>query len=240
MVGRILLIVAAVVVAAVGALLVLLYADRADDRAIARLEPLDVLVVISAVPAGTTVAAAQEAGAFDLREIPRSAVVPGALTELTAVADQLVVVELFEGEQLSSLKLGVVEDLTALQPAAGNLAASFLFADPNRVAGFVTPGAEVVVFTTTTTPDGRPNTRVVLERVSVLAVGSATSAEDLGAAGAAESNVALLTLSLDQRQAEQMILAQSLGELYLGLLDEDSAVTRDGGSTDTDLFEAVP
>ena len=66
MVGRVILLIAAFVVAGLGALLVFLYAQQADERAAAQFDSVDVLVATQEVAAGTTVAAALEAGSFEL------------------------------------------------------------------------------------------------------------------------------------------------------------------------------
>lgn len=238
MAGRVALLVAAVVVAGIGAVLVVLYANQADERARAALEPRSVLVVIEPVSAGVTVRQAVEAGALELDDIPGDAVVDEALGDVTGVADLVITTDLYPGEQLIQPKLGSGTDLDPLGIPEGRIASSFLFEDPERVASFLSPGSEVAVFLTRTTPQG-PTTRLLLERVEVLGVGG-TPQDPAAGQPAAEVSRALLTLSLDQRQAERLILAQTLGELYLGLLTDTSQVVPDLGVTDEDLFEVTP
>ena len=46
-----------------------------------------------------------------------------------------------------------------------------------------------------------------------------------------------MTLAVTQKQLEQLVHAQTLGELYLGLLKDDSQVsTSDSGVTANNLF----
>ncbi len=52
-----------------------------------------------------------------------------------------------------------------------------------------------------------------------------------------EVNGALLTLGLNQDQLERLVLAQSLGELYLGLLTDTSVITPGAGVTLDGLFQ---
>lgn len=254
MVGRTLLLIAALVVAALGALLVFLYADRADDRAVDQLAPRSVLVVAQPVGAGTTVADALAVGAFVAERVPGTAIPGEALETTEGLEDAFVLVDLYPGEVLLRQRLGAVNDQAgSLEVSAGNLAASFLFGDPNRVATFLTPGDEVAVFLTRTPlpsaedptqPDTgtAPRTRVLLPQVRVLAVGGTTTTPQTetgtdGQQQTTEVNQALLTLDLTQDQLERLVLAQTVGELYLGLRSEDAAIEADDGVSSDELFE---
>ncbi|MBB1509470.1 Flp pilus assembly protein CpaB [Tessaracoccus sp. MC1756] len=106
----------ALVLALVGGVLLFLYVSGADDRAMATLEPVPVLVVSNEIPAG--LGTAEMAQYVEVREIPTDAVVPGALTKA------------------SELPPGQVA-VTALQPGEQVLAARFVSADDNQVAASV-------------------------------------------------------------------------------------------------------
>lgn len=238
MAGRVALLVAAVVVAGIGAVLVLLYASQADERAEAALDPRSVLVVQQPVLAGSTVAEAEAANALLARRVPGSAVVAGALPSTEGVRDQVITTDLYPGEQLIEAKLGTTADLDPLGLPEGRIATSFLLEDPNRVANFLSPGSEVAVFLTRPTPQGL-TTRLLVERVEVLGVGG--SPVNPGAVQpSSEVNQALLTLSLDQQQAQRLILGQAVGELYLGLRSDTSQLGPDPGVNDANLFEGAP
>lgn len=238
MAGRVALLVAAVVVAGLGAVLVVLYANQADERARAELDPRSVLVAQQLVVAGATVGEAVAAGALVATDIPGDAVVEGALGSTDDVIDQVITTDLYPGEQLITAKLGTTADVDPLGIPEGRIASSFLFEDPERVANFLLPGSEVAVFLTRPTPQG-PTTRLLLERVEVLGVGG-TPTNPGAVQPSSEVNRALLTLSLDQQQAQRLILGQSVGELYLGLRTGTSQLSPDQGVSDANLFEGAP
>ena len=66
---------------------------------------------------------------------------------------------------------------------------------------------------------------------------------DLEKAGAGSSNSngkELLTLAVTQQEAQQIILAQQTGQLYLGLLSDSSVTAPDGGDINVGLFKPTP
>ena len=74
---RTVLLIAAIVVAALGAALVWMYADRADERAQADAAPVEVLVATVDIGAGTSGAAISEAASVELRTLPAASVPAG-------------------------------------------------------------------------------------------------------------------------------------------------------------------
>ena len=259
MVGRVLLIIAALVVAGLGVLLVFLYAQGADDRAIAELEPTPVLVVTQAVPAGTPVATAVEDGAFELVDRPINAVPEGALADTADVLDTVTLLDLYPGEILLEQKLGNPADRDLITIPEGLIATSYVLDAPNRVADFIAQGSQIAVFVTVeeageettdpatgevTTEEVAQSTRLLLPDVEVLAVGTAatvtqTRTDPDGAEETVEVDRALITLGVTQQQAEQLILGQTLGSLYLGLLSDTSEIQPGQGVTVDNLFEVV-
>jgi pilus assembly protein CpaB len=103
------------------------------------------------------------------------------------------------------------------------------------VAGFVNPGSQVAIFLTGTDgADGKSFARLLLDRVAVLGVGSTTpvsttTTDESGASTTEQLPRTLLTLSVDQVQAEKILYAQGNGELAFGLLTDESAVAPDAG-----------
>ena len=94
---RTVLLIAAIVVAALGAALVWMYADRADERAQADAAPVEVLVATVDIGAGTSGAAISEAASAELRTLPAASVPPGALSDLTPVTDLVTLGPVFAG-----------------------------------------------------------------------------------------------------------------------------------------------
>jgi pilus assembly protein CpaB len=130
----------------------------------------------------------------------------------------------------------------------GKLAVTVELADPARVSSFVEVGSEIAVFDsfnvfegregTTSTPSGdhlndgfliNKATRLLLPRVKVLAVGEAfkegeDKPKEPSVAGAInapfeDKTLTLVTVAVDQREAEKLIHGTQTGTLYLGLLD---------------------
>jgi pilus assembly protein CpaB len=232
----------ALLIAAVGTLLVYLYVQRADDRALATQEPMEVLVASRLVPAGTKAGDAYNSGVFVLRTIPASALAPGALSSVAEIKDRFTRAPIYPGQQIVEAQFG--ETATAPVPfdlPTGRSAVSFEFDDPARVAGFVQPGSRVMVFVTTDL-DGKNKTRLLLPDVQVIAVGQiaqsdASAKRATGDQGrAAGTGGALLTLALTQKEAQKMIFATAEGDLYLALLPEGTYGEPDKGVDSRSLF----
>ena len=236
---RLALLIAAVLVAAIGTGLVFAYVKKADDRAIADQKPVTVLVAKTTIAAGTRVVDAANSGAFEQKEFPEAAVVPGALSSTEAVKDQVVVSTIFAGQQLlSGMFAATAASASSIAIPPGQIAASFSFGDPQRVAGFVQPGSQVVIFLTSSVNGGKSSTRVLLPKVTVIAVGptTITPPADPAQANPEQLSRAMLTLALTQRQAQKLIFAQGNGSMYLGLLNDRSTIKPDKGATAQNLF----
>ena len=238
---RIVLLLAAVLIAGLGTTFVFFYVKSADDRALEAQAPVTVLVAKVPIAAGTRVQDAANAGAFEARELPAASVAPGALSSVEALAQSVVVAPIFPGQQILGPMFSAAAAATAvsgLPLPPGKIAVSFQFGDPQRVAGFVVPGSEVVVFLSGVIGSSGDVTRVLLPRVTVVAAGPTTAAPP---ADPATANVepfprALLTLALDQIEAEKIIFASTKGTLYLGLLNGASNIAPGPGVTAGSLF----
>jgi pilus assembly protein CpaB len=236
---RLALLIAAVLVAAIGTGLVFIYVKKADDRAIADQQPVTVLVAKSAIAPGTRVVDAANSGAFEQKDFPRAAVVPGALSSTDPVRDQVVVTSIFPGQQLLTGMFGATAASNAsIAIPPGQIAASFSFGDPQRVAGFVQPGSNVVIFLTSALSGGQSSTRVLLPKVTVIAVGptTITPPADPAQANPEAQPRAMLTLALTQSQAEKLIFAQGNGTMYLGLLNDRSQIRPGRGVNGQNVF----
>lgn len=237
---RLALLIAAVLVAALGTSLVFVYVRNADNRAVADQKPVTVLVAKTSIAAGTRVSDAANAGAFQTKELPQAAVPTGALSSVDPIKDEVALTTIFPGQQLLAGMFGATAAATgsiAIPP--GQLAASFQFQDPQRVAGFVQPGSSVAVFVTSSLQGGVQSTRILLPKVTVIAVGPTTITPPANAAQANPESLprALLTLALTQAQAEKLIFAQTAGgSLYLGLLNDQSKITPNAGVNAKNVF----
>ncbi len=241
---RTMLLVAAIVVAAIGTILIFAYVSKADDRALKNQEPVEVLVAKTLIKAGTLGAEAERQGAFRLQRIPRDSTIVGVLSDPRPISTLVAVSDIFPGEQIITAKFAAAGTTSALPIPPGKVAISVQLGDPQRVAGFVQPGAEVAVFLTitpTAVPGQQlapgPTTRVLLTRVTVIAVGPTTLRPATDGQGNKESlPTAILTLALDQVQSQKIIFASQNGQLYFGLLTKDSKVAPGAGIDGRTLF----
>ncbi len=244
---RTMLLVAALLIAALGTTLVFLYARGADQRAAAGQELVKVLFAKSEIPVGTTGNAAAQSGALEQREVVKSSVAEGALSDISPVANQVTLAPIFPGEQILQQQFGAPGSQSALPIPAGKVAVSVQLGDPERVAGFVTSGSHVAVFATvsTTATGGTAQsslTQVLLPDVLVVGVGSSTVVTTTTTSASGQQNTeqisrAILTLALDQTDATKIIYATQQGQLYFALLTADSKVSPGGGITSANLFK---
>lgn len=126
---------AAVALAIVGALLVVFYAQGADQRAMATTEPVQVLVVKTAIPAGTPVN--DMAASLVVEKIPAAGKSDSALSTLDSKAGTVTAVDLVPGEQLLAERLVAPADVKAqgaVEVPAGLQEVSFEV-EPKRVVG---------------------------------------------------------------------------------------------------------
>lgn len=226
---RTILLIAALVVAALGTALVWMYANRADERAQADAAPVEVLVATSDIGAGTSGSAISEAAAVELRTLPAASVPVGALNDLTPVIDLVTLGPVFSGQVLLQQAFGTQQQAGGgLTLPEGSMGISIQLGDPQRVAGFVKPGSEVALFTTATGVGGEveQQTIILLPRVLVAAVGPTVVAQAAaeGSGNTEEIPTAILTLALNQEEAQKVILASQTTQLYMGLLDANSEV----------------
>ena len=244
---RTLLLIAAVVLAGLGATLVLLYAHGADQRAAQGQQLRHVLVAVAEIPAGTTGSSLTGSSSVALRDVASSSVAGGALSDLAPVRDLVALAPIFPGEQLLQQQFGSSASVATLPIPAGLMAVSVQLGDPERVAGFVTNGSEVAVFVTVANTD--PNTQarlpdateVLLPRVTVIAVGNTsvvtqTSTDTTGQQNTEQIPKTIITLAVTQDQATRLIHAAQKGSLYFALLTPSSKVAPGGRIDSSNLL----
>ena len=238
---RTVLLIAALVVAALGTALVFLYVTNYTGDIDEGNKLVKVLQAQQPVTAGTTGSQASADGAFEQVELPQSAVPAGALSDISVVGDQVALSPIFEGQQILTQMFGTSTPTSGLPIPKGQLAISVQLGDPNRVAGFVDPGSQVAVFSTIEGADGDSETRVLLTAADVIGVGATTvvtqtTTDETGESTTEEIPRAILTLALDQQDAQRVIFAQEQGPLYFGLLPEDADVKGGSPTNSQNLF----
>jgi pilus assembly protein CpaB len=248
---RLLLIIAAVV-AAFGTLLVFLYVRSADARAQESVDSVDVLTISQPIASGESYDDALSAGKIVPEGVARSQLLANVQTNPDALKGTVALQAMLPGEQVVSDKWGanVAEAASPLGIPEGKMAISVNLTDPDRVAGFVNPGSEVAIFVTSidgaesTAPGGQTagnRTRLLLDRVTVLGVGSTTPVTTTtttpeGTTATEQLPRTLLTLALSQEDSQKVILASKTFDVTFALLTKDSTVAAGPTTTDTDVL----
>jgi pilus assembly protein CpaB len=239
---RTLLLIAALVVAALGTVLVFLYAQNADEREQAGQELVLVIVAKGDIAAGTNGSDAATNGLFEQKQIPKSTLVPGALSDATPLASLVALTPIYTGQQIIAQQWGSPDQTVGLGVPEGKLALSIQLGDPERVAGFVRPGSNVAIFAT-----GGPAVRMLLAPIQVLAVGATTvnpAASPGSSTNPEQVPTAILTLAVTQEEAEKILAAQGRVQptvyngLYFALMTDTSEVDPGAspGADATNLF----
>ena len=234
---RTVLLIVAAMIAALGTTMVFLYVRGVDARADEKYDAVEVLRAVELIPPGETLAEAQAAGKIEKGTVARGALLDGATTTVADMSDKVALTTVYPGEQIITGKFGSPGEQDVLTIPEGKMAISVNLTDPARVAGFVTPGADVAVFVSAEPEetDGEQTkplpdfTRLLLPRVQVIGVGTTTvvpttTTDESGAQTTEELPRTLLTLAVDQREAEKIISAAKNGEVAFALLTEDSSV----------------
>lgn len=241
---RRILLVVAVVVALLGTALVYLYVRGADARANDRFDTVNVLRAVAPIEAGETIDDAQANGKLALEPVASDYLLPNYQTSVEALSGSVATVPILPGEQITSDKFGseVVAGVGGLVIPKGMIAISVSLTDTARVAGFINPGTRVAIFVNGQDATGSPYTRLLLEDVEVIAVGStSTTTQTTTTAEGTETTEqlpkTLMTLALAQKDAERVLLSETTGELVFALLTKDSNINSDGGVTAADLFQ---
>lgn len=221
MIGRIVVGALALLLAAIGGVLTYVYASGADARAVARLQPVQVLVVTTPIPAGTPAEAVS--GSLTVEEIPAAAVVPGALTELAGLEGTVTTTELQPGEQLLPARFAAPEALPGgveLAPGMHRLAIQL---EPRRViGGRLQAGDEVGIFVSR--GEGA-ETHLILNKVMVVDVSGGVAVgpnEDGQEVETGPGETVMVTLALTPPDAELVVYAAEYERIWLSIEAADA------------------
>ena len=217
---------AAVALALVGALLIIVYANGADARAMANMEVREVLVVTKAVPAGTAVN--DLAASLTVEKVPAKAVSASALTTLDTKAGTVAAVDLVPGEQLLDQRLippVEAEDDGAVKVPAGFQEVSFQLEPQRVVGGRIAAGDHVGVAMSFKdgVDRGKPagaSTQLTLRKVLVTSIQRAPQATASGDANTAQETAIpegalIITLSVNDIDANKIVFTSEFGTIWL-------------------------
>ncbi|WP_461172051.1 RcpC/CpaB family pilus assembly protein [Arthrobacter sp. Z1-9] len=235
---------AAAVLAIVGAFLIVSYAQGADQRAVRNLEPVAVLVVKTAIPAGTPVESM--AASLTTEQLPASAVTDSALATLDGSTGKVSAVDLVPGEQLVAERLvapAALKSSGSVEVPAGLQEVSFQLEPDRVVGGRLTPGDHVGVFVSMDTGGleakaDKETTKLTVRKVLVTAVQRAPEAAPKAAptpTASADPNAAdpkdttlptgslMLTVAVNDVDAAKIVFAAEYAKMWLSKEPTDAA-----------------
>ncbi len=244
MARRTVLLTVAIVIATLGTTLVVLYVQGIDARATAGQQMVEVLTATDVIKPGESVADAQAAGKFEQAQVVRDDLTEGALSSTSAIGDKVSIGTIYPGQQIIAQQFGRAGTEETLTIPADKLAVSVELTDPERVAGFVTPGSHVAIFVSADPelykPDGTTQklpqyTGLLLPDVQVIGVGttsvSAQTTKDQDGETTEQIPRTILTVAVDQDQAQRLIYAARNGDVSFALRTDKSKVSSGTGIT---------
>jgi pilus assembly protein CpaB len=245
-VRRLLAALAALLLAAVGTVVLLAYVRGADERALEGVQTVEVLVVDEEIAAGTP--------AEDLADLVRTELVPaktaveGRVTDLAEIRGRVASVDLQPGEQLLTARFDDPAELLTpgTVPVPEGMQEISVLLEPQRVVGGrLAAGDTVGVYLSLVFQDGTASTHAVQHQVLVTRVQGATTVEDDGGAttvaGGAPATALMVTVAVVARDAEQIVYGQEHGTLWLSLEPEGADTSGTQVLTQVNVYgEATP
>lgn len=230
---------AAGLVALLGAILLITYVHSADERAMANLDPVEVLVASAPIGQGTP--AEDLASLVVVEEIPSAAVGPAPVRSLAELAGMVAATDIQAGEQLLIGRFASPLDMQKFGgiPVPKGLHQVTVPLDSARVVGgTITPGDLVGVFASFNFEP--PVTHLVLDKILVTRVqgglnpSTSSSADATGSDADAATNTsdpsaapvhdggAMVTLAVPARAAETIVFGAEHGTIWLSIVDPEA------------------
>jgi pilus assembly protein CpaB len=168
---------------------------------------------------------------------PKAAAIQDPLTTLDQAVGRVIHMPVLRGEPLLQSKLAPVGEKGGLSSVLepGQRAVTVKVNEIVGVAGFALPGNFVDVMVNTPDSQNQPVSKIVIERIRVLAV-----AQDVSTNESKPRVVNAVTLQVTPQQAEQIDLARSVGTLSLVLRSHsDTLPVQTAGARKLDLLPQV-
>lgn len=169
---------------------------------------------------------------------PKAAAIQGPLTTLDQAVGRVIRTPMLRGEPLLHSKLAPMGEKGGLSSvlAPGQRAVTVKVNEIMGVAGFALPGNYVDVMVNTPDAENQPVSKILIERIQVLAV-----AQDVSTNESKPRVVNAVTLQVSPQQAEQIDLARSVGTLSLVLRSHsDNLPVQTTGARKLDLLPRAP
>jgi pilus assembly protein CpaB len=248
---RVLILVAAALLAMLSGLAVLAYAGTSDRRALQGRQGTWVLLATGTIPAHTTIAQIRSRRLVRQVLMPVATVPSGAVSKLEPSMDDLVLNAPLQPDQMllrGQLDSSVTPHATpTFVVPKGRIAVSVLLNIAPQVAGNVQPGDSVAVFSLVKQKDSHyPDnlhkfTVVLIPKATVITVGEAPAAAATPTSTASASPSPspnptatatddtlqryVVTLAVDQADAEVLITGAGDNSLYLGKLGANATMS---------------
>ena len=208
--SKLLGIVGAVVLAGAGTVVLVLYVNGAEDRALKGETPTDVLVVSDTIPKGT--AAELIGGRVHLEKVPAKVRAVGAVSSLGTLTGQVALVDLMPGEQLVQTRFAAVTAGGVAGVAPGMLQVTIAIDAVRAMGGTIREGDTVGIVASFDDPE---TTHLILQKVRVTGVRYADGALVKPKSTEALAGTVLVTLALDAASVERVIFTAEHGRLWL-------------------------
>lgn len=225
---RIIAVAVATVLALVGAVVLVLAVRSADQAAVAGAKLVDVLVVRSEVPAGTS--ADHLGDTVAVQQIPARYVATDAVADLDDLDGLVAAVDLQPGEQVLASRFSSPEQLASAGVHASvpeGMQEVSVAVDLQRIAGgSVGPGDRVGVFASYDATSGSSSTKLILNQVLVTSV---TSTVDPASDEQQAQGLVLVTLALDAEQATAVVHAAEFGHIWMSAQNDDTELPEPEG-----------
>lgn len=245
MARRSIALVAALAIAALGTTMIIWYVQGLDAQAADGQEYVEVLTAADVIAPGESVKDALAADKLQTRRVVRDDLSGDALGSTEAIKDLVALGTIYPGQQLVAQQFGEPGGQEVLGIPDKRMAISVELTDPERVAGFVSPGSWVAIFVSAdpelylsdgSTRKLEPMTRVLLPKVQVLGVGDTTvvprtTKDDDGTETTEQVPRTILTVAVTQKEAERVIYGSRNGDLTFALRTDKSRVVNEPGTT---------
>lgn len=249
--------IAAVALVAIGTVALVTYVGKAEDRALAGEELVDVLVLDADVPAGTSATELQQF--VRIESVPTKVQAAGALAGISDADGMVVSVDLVQGEQLTQSRLVSAEEFNAIQARVGRgggtvsvpeglLEITIPLDAVRTVGGTVRPGDHVGLiasFTGLQSDDGavagKDTSGFLLHKILVTNVQGTPVADPTRTATAEDraptpGGSLFVTLAVDAASAERVVFASSYGDIWLAVEPVDASESGTGIQTTDRIY----
>ncbi len=204
--------------------------------------PVEVMVSRQAIAKGTSVNTMKNQ--VEIKKIPKRYVAEGAYSDLSQLDDQITVVSLNKGEQITNSMLKKTSQAGLSYQIPESLVAISMPVDEIiGVSGQLKQGDHLnIIATFSPGPGGMDISKTLLQNIEVLHVSSdksgSKSSTQTGKSGTQGSQKSTMVLAVSPGDAEKLVFAEEKGTVWLTLVPPDyAALTDTTGQTVDSVFK---